>query len=70
MKKLLRNPVFYDIFGILVFLYIGTIALLNVLKDIPLSKTNAYLLLGIALAGLIVDGTFVITTFLRKPKTS
>lgn len=63
MKSLLKNPVFYDIFGLAVFTYLGILAVYHLINQTPLAKVHAIVILCIAIAGLIVDGTFVLKTF-------
>lgn len=70
VPPLLKNPVFYDIFGLIVFTYLAILASYHLTNQTPLSNLNAMIILTIAIAGLIVDGTLVIRTFVRKPKNS
>mgnify|MGYP001591770657 FL=1 len=66
--SLLKNPVFYDIFGLVVFSYFAILAIYHLTTNTPLTKINAIVILVIALAGLVVDGSMVLKTFIIKQK--
>lgn len=68
IPRLFKNPIFYDIFGIAVFSYLAILASHHLTTATPLAKTNAIVLLLIAIAGLIVDGSMIIKTFILKQK--
>lgn len=58
----------FDILGVFVFPYIGLIALHALITGEPFSDWTLYSLLFIGVAGLIIDGTIVYITYLRKHK--
>ncbi len=63
--ELITMPEFYDIFGLVVFTFLGWVALFALRKKQPIPKWAAIVMLCIAIAGLLVDGIIVITTFIK-----
>jgi len=59
------QPEFFDIFGIGVFTFIVSLSIWALKTKKPLPKWVALFLLAIGIAGLLVDGTIVYTTFLK-----
>jgi uncharacterized membrane protein len=58
------EPQFFDIFGFLGFIYIILIGILG-LRGRPLPKWDFIILLAIGVVGLVVDGFFVYSFYLR-----
>lgn len=63
---MLLRPEFFDIFGLGVFGFITAISVWALKTGNPPPRWSLFLLLGIGIAGLIVDGTIVFTTYFRK----
>lgn len=62
--KIYKRPEFYDIFGMLAFIYIVTISLF-LLLDKEILFSLKVILLAIGIIGLIVDVTVVYNKFLK-----
>ncbi|OGD87372.1 hypothetical protein A2870_01335 [Candidatus Curtissbacteria bacterium RIFCSPHIGHO2_01_FULL_41_11] len=63
IKNIIR-PEFFDIFGIAVFSFITVISIWAYKTQKPLPKWAILILFAIGIAGLIVDGTIVLTTYI------
>jgi len=63
VKNLIR-PEFFDIFGIAVFSFITFLSIWAYKTQKPLPKWAILVLLVIGIAGLIVDGAIVLTTYI------
>jgi len=58
------NAEFFDIFGIIAFLYVTIISLMMLKKKNKLPKWTILFMLIVGILGLIVDTTIVIKTYL------
>lgn len=65
LASLLTQPEFYDIFGLGVFTFILIIGIL-IAKGRKMPQWVGGALVGIGIAGIIVDGTIVVTKFLLE----
>lgn len=59
LPDILKQPDFYDNFGIVIFSYLTIISILLLKKKIQVDKWLIYSLLSIGILGLIVDGSIV-----------
>lgn len=65
--KIIR-PEFFDIFGIGTFAFLTFVALWGLLRGEALPDLVLYLILFIGVAGLIIDGSIVYKTYIRRRK--
>ena len=56
----------FDIVGLFTFAYIGVLSLRALITGETFSRLTLFILLFIGIAGLIIDGTIVYMTYLRK----
>ena len=63
IPEILTSPIFYDQFGIGIFLYLTVVSIWMLRTKKKMRKWMIWTLLGIGLAGLIVDGTLVAKSF-------
>lgn len=66
LKKLLKDPAFFDIFGLLTFSYLAYIAINSLNTEKPIGRPFLVVLLLIAAGGLVVDGHIVWERFIKK----
>lgn len=59
-----NNPEFFDLFGLIVFAFLFYIGYKTLIKKKKLSEIEGFIILLIAILGLIVDGYIVIKTYL------
>lgn len=62
-ESLVRDPAFYDIFGVVAFIFIGYVALSGLLSDGNLQEWHLFILLIISILGIIVDSLMVYKRF-------
>lgn len=60
-SEYLTNPVFYDVFGIFIWIYVAILSIYLLRTRKKPRKAPIWILLIIAILGLIVDGTLVAT---------
>ena len=63
--KIYKRPEFYDIFGMLAFIYIIALSLFQINSNAVLSHQWYILMLIIGIIGLVVDVTVVYNKFLK-----
>ena len=56
----------FDIVGLFTFSYIGVLSLRALITGETFSRLTLFILLFIGIVGLIIDGTIVYMTYLRK----
>ncbi|MEK7106581.1 MAG: hypothetical protein AAB899_00135 [Patescibacteria group bacterium] len=61
------RPESFDILGLITFPSIAILSAYALVTGNPLPRWALFLLLFIGIAGLIIDGTIVYKTFLKKP---
>jgi len=66
MKTIKITPEFFDIFGLITFTYLGALGIWALKSSEKLPDWTAYLLVLIGIAGLIIDGTIVYKTYLKR----
>ncbi len=64
ISTLLKDPAFFDLFGLLTFTFITVISSLSLFKHKEMPRWAVIILLCIGIAGLIVDGVIVWTHFI------
>ena len=66
LKKLLNDPAFFDIFGLITFSFISIVSVKSLVSGEPVSRIALFILLMIGIAGLIVDGRIVWRRFIKR----
>lgn len=62
------HPEFFDIFGLGVFSFLSVAAVWALRTHRPLPDWVLWVVLGVGIAGLIVDGTIVWKTYLKRKR--
>lgn len=68
LKVLLKDPAFWDIFGLFTFSFISIVALWSLSTEEPFSRPLRTIFLLIGAGGLIIDSQMVWRRFVKKDK--
>ncbi|OGF61852.1 hypothetical protein A2662_01220 [Candidatus Giovannonibacteria bacterium RIFCSPHIGHO2_01_FULL_45_33] len=68
VKTLFKDPVFWDIFGLLTFSFIVVVAVWSLSTEEPFSRPLRTIFLLIGMAGLMIDSQTVWHRFVKKDK--
>ncbi|MDO8523207.1 MAG: hypothetical protein Q7S12_02905 [bacterium] len=67
-KKLLKEPAFWDIFGLFIYSFIAIVAVRSLSTNLPFSRPLQVIFLLIGMAGLLIDSQTVWRRFIKKDK--